>query len=336
MRDPRRHEVEHVAVDPELAVQRAHRGDRAVVDVGDEADGVVERGRRASRRRGRRSRRGSRRRRSPGSRYAAARSKPKELRCRSEALRELSARVSNWGRWGADDQRGTLNLITPDAVLRGVAAVRTGRVFSLAIPFDADGPQWDNVNMPVRTNPELNTFAVNVSFTGDTADFTTSDDAFTMGSQAATHWDALAHVGYEGKLYNDIDDAVVTAEGGAARLGIENIGPVVTRGVLLDIARLHGVDHFDDNYAITGDDLDRAAAAASVDVRARRRGARAHRADALPAAGREEALLVPVARTLDEHDRVGARPRHRRGRDRHAHVRGLSRARTRRCSCRCT
>src|SRR6476661_8695271 len=143
----------------------------------------------------------------------------------SEPLRELSARVSNWGRWGADDERGTLNLVTSEAVLRGVAAVRTGRPFSLAIPFDADGPQWDNVNMPLRSNPTLNTFAVHVSFTGDTADFTTSDDAFSMGSQAATHWDALAHVGYEGRLYNGIDDGVVTADAGATRLGVQNIGP---------------------------------------------------------------------------------------------------------------
>ena len=184
----------------------------------------------------------------------------------SEPLRELSARVSNWGRWGADDERGTLNLITHETVLRGVAAVRTGRSFSLAIPFDADGPQWDNVNMPLRTNPALNTYAVNMSFTGDTADFTTSDDAFSMGSQAATHWDALAHVGYEGRLYNGVADTVVTATGGASRLGVQSIGPVVTRGVLLDIARLHGVDHFDDNYAITADDLDRAATAAGLTV----------------------------------------------------------------------
>jgi kynurenine formamidase len=184
----------------------------------------------------------------------------------TEPLRELSARVSNWGRWGADDERGTLNLLTSETVLRGVAAVRSGRVFSLAIPFDADGPQWDNVNMPLRTNPVLNTYAVNVSFTGDAADFTTSDDAFSMGSQAATHWDALAHVGYEGRLYNGIANKAVTANGGASRLGVQTIGPVVTRGVLLDIARLHDVDHFEDNYAVTADDLDAAAGAAGLTV----------------------------------------------------------------------
>ena len=88
-------------------------------------------------------------------------------------------------------------------MLRGVAAVRAGRAFSLAIPFDQTGPQWDSKNMPERVNPELRTHTVNVTFTGDAADFTTSDDSFRMGSQAATHLDALAHVGYDGLLWND-------------------------------------------------------------------------------------------------------------------------------------
>jgi kynurenine formamidase len=181
-------------------------------------------------------------------------------------LEQLAARVSNWGRWGADDQRGTLNLIGPDAILRGIAAARRGRVFSLSLPFDKTGPQWDNVHMPERTNPELRTHTVNVAFTGDERDFTTSDDSFRMGSQAVTHWDAIAHVGYAGKLYNDTPMAVVSAEAGAARLGIENYGPVVTRGVLLDVARSYGVEHFDDAHAITGDDLEAAAGAAGTEV----------------------------------------------------------------------
>ena len=186
----------------------------------------------------------------------------------SDQLQDLARRVSNWGRWGPDDQRGTLNLIDAAAVQRGVAAARQGRVFSLAIPFDQGGPQWDNVNMPERKNPELRTYAVNIAFTGDTRDFTTSDDAFRMGSQAATHWDALAHVGYDGKLYNDTPDSVITAEHGAAQLGVEHFGPLATRGVLLDIARLHGVEYFDTNYAITGDDLEAAATKAGVGVEA--------------------------------------------------------------------
>jgi len=185
----------------------------------------------------------------------------------TDDLRQLAQRVSNWGRWGPDDQRGTLNLVTPEATRRGVATVRTGEVFSLAIPLDQTGPQWDGNGMPGRVNPELSTYAVNVAFTGDPADFTTTDDSFRMGSQAATHLDALAHVGYEGRLWNDTPDTVVT-DAGAARLGIEHDGAIATRGVLLDIARLKGVDHFAENYAITGDDLDDAAAAGAVTVEA--------------------------------------------------------------------
>jgi kynurenine formamidase len=183
----------------------------------------------------------------------------------TDELRQLAQRVSNWGRWGPDDQRGTLNLITPDAVRRGAAAVRTGEAFSLAIPFDQTGPQWDGNQMPDRVNPDLKTYAVNVAFTGDPADFTTTDDSFRMGSQAATHLDALAHVGYEGKLWNDTPNSVVT-DAGAAKLGIEHDGAIATRGVLVDIARLKGVDYFEENYAITGDDLDAATALGGVTV----------------------------------------------------------------------
>jgi kynurenine formamidase len=178
-------------------------------------------------------------------------------------LQELAARVSNTGRWGADDQRGTLNLIDEAAIKRGAAAVRQGIGFSLALPFDAEGPQTGAI--PGRDNPSHEMVLVNVAFTGDPEGFTTSDDRMAMGTQASTHWDALSHVGYGGRLYNDTPDTVVT-ELGASRLGIDAFGPVASRGLLLDVARLHGVDHFDDGYPITGDDLDACASAAGLTV----------------------------------------------------------------------
>jgi kynurenine formamidase len=180
-----------------------------------------------------------------------------------DQLRDLAARVSNTGRWGPDDQRGTLNLIDTAAVLRGIAAARQGRVFSLAIPFDEDGPQTGDI--PGRENPRRHMLAVNAPYTDDPAGFCASDDALTMGVQAATHWDSLAHVSYEGRLYNGTDAAVID-EAGAGRLGIEHFGPVVTRGVLADVARLHGVDHLDRGYAISGDDLDAALGRVGVTV----------------------------------------------------------------------
>lgn len=178
-------------------------------------------------------------------------------------LAALAERVSNRGRWGPDDQRGTLNLIDAEAVRRGAAAVRSGRVFSLALPFDADGPQTGAI--PGRDNPVHEMTMVNVAFTGDPAGFTTSDDRVALGVQACTHWDALSHAGYGGLLYNATPAEVVT-DAGAARLGIEAFGPVASRGVLLDIARLHGVDHFEDNHPITGEELDAAADAAGIVV----------------------------------------------------------------------
>jgi kynurenine formamidase len=178
-------------------------------------------------------------------------------------LKQLAAKVSNAGRWGSDDQRGTLNLIDTAAVLRGVRAARQGRVFSLAIPFDEDGPQTGAI--PGRENPERRMLMVNQPFTGDPSDFCTSDDAVSMGVQAATHWDALSHAGYEGELYNHIPfDAV--GQAGASKLGIETFGPVVSRGVLADVARVHGVDRFEDNHPISGEDLDAAMAFGGVAV----------------------------------------------------------------------
>lgn len=181
------------------------------------------------------------------------------------SLRELAARVSNWGRWGPDDERGTLNLIDAAAVRRGAACVRRGATFPLSIPMDRDGPQTDGPGSPGRLNPSLRMKYVNVSFTGDPSDFTTTDDLLELSLQAATHLDALSHVAYEGLLYNGRPAGVID-EQGASRLGIERVGPIVTRGVLLDVARLHGVDRLAAGHVIGGDDLDGALAATGLAV----------------------------------------------------------------------
>src|SRR2546430_3005198 len=67
-----------------------------------------------------------------------------------------------------------------------------------------------------------------------------NDDAVSMGLQAATHWDGLSHVSYAGRMWNGVDPADVD-EAGAHRLGVETYGPLVSRGVLLDLARAAGV-----------------------------------------------------------------------------------------------
>lgn len=179
-------------------------------------------------------------------------------------LRALGAEVSNWGRWGPDDELGTLNLIDDAAVQRGIAAARTGRRFSLAIRLDANGPQLGTI--PGRINPLHTMVAINTAYTGDTGDFCCSDDVITMGLQACTHWDALAHVSYDGLLYNGHPASSVTAERGATRCGIHKVPTLVSRGILLDVARARGEDRLPAGYPISEEDLDRAAALAGVAI----------------------------------------------------------------------
>src|SRR3954454_11725965 len=165
---------------------------------------------------------------------------------------ELARAVNNWGRWGSDDERGTLNLLTSARVAAAAALVRDGKRFSLAIPLSEDGPQLGFV--AGRTNPTRTMVAVHQPLGGDTDGVRFNDDAVQMGLQAATHWDALAHVSYAGRMYNGFAPSVVT-DAGAAPLGAERRRPVVGRGVLLDVARAAGAARVDGGVALTSDTL---------------------------------------------------------------------------------
>jgi kynurenine formamidase len=177
---------------------------------------------------------------------------------------DLAKRVSNRGRWGDDDEMGTLNLITAEATLRGARCVKKGRSFSLALPLHHGGVQTGRI--PKRINPLHTMVSVNTPFTGDRACVCLSDDMVVMGLQASTHWDGLAHVSYEDRLYNGFPASTVSAEGGATRCGIEKLKPIVTRGLLLDVARAKGVKRLEPAYPITTADLDAAVALAKVEV----------------------------------------------------------------------
>ena len=175
---------------------------------------------------------------------------------------ELADRVRNWGRWGDDDEIGTLNLVDGEAVRRGAAAVRTGTRFSLAVRLDEHSPQIGSI--PGRVNPLHAMVAINTEYQGSPDGFCTSDDIVTMGLQAATHWDALAHVSYGGRLYNGFPSSSITAEGGAVRCGISRVKSLVSRGVLLDVARALGRERLEPGHGITPAELDAAVDAAGV------------------------------------------------------------------------
>ncbi|MFF7053380.1 cyclase family protein [Streptomyces griseorubiginosus] len=181
------------------------------------------------------------------------------------AFHDIAKRVNNWGRWGADDEIGTLNLITDEVVREAVATVRTGRRVPLALPMKQEGVQTGM--MPGRVNPLHAMVQINQELFGP-GTVACSDDVVTMGLQAATHWDALTHVSHSGMLYNGRPAGTITAHGGAEFSGIDKARHVVSRGVLLDVARARGVARLDGGHAVTPEDLEAAEELAGTRVRA--------------------------------------------------------------------
>lgn len=161
----------------------------------------------------------------------------------------VADRVSNWGRWGEHDQRGTLNFVTPEVVRKGAAAVVTGEAFSLGMTLSLNGPQ-DGSPPPGRINPVRTMLAVNTPLSDSPHAARYSDDIVVTPTQTATHWDALAHTTFRGLMYNGFPDTAVDSSG-ATKLGIESAGEIVSRGVLLDVARHQGVDVLPGRFPIT-------------------------------------------------------------------------------------
>ncbi len=186
----------------------------------------------------------------------------------AQTVREWGKRYSNWGRWGADDQIGALNLITRQRVLAACALPRTGRVISCGLPFDQHGPQ---TGFAGRHNPIHVMLADGGDALSGAQDFIPggfryADDAVTMPLQCGTQWDALGHVFYDGKMYNDRDISLVTS-GGAMQNGIEHIkNGVVGRGILLDIPRARKLPWLEDGTPILPDELDRCAESVGVTI----------------------------------------------------------------------
>ncbi|MFC1409326.1 cyclase family protein [Streptacidiphilus sp. N1-12] len=182
-----------------------------------------------------------------------------------DEFRDIAKRVNNWGRWGAADEIGTLNLITPEVVRAAVATVRTGRRFTLALPLQQQGVQTGLI--PGRVNPLHTMTALNWEMFGPGA-IATSDDVVTMGLQAATHWDGLGHVSHGGRIWNNRPAASITPHEGAAFSGVEKAPPLVSRGVLLDVARARGATRLAGDHAVTPEDLEAAQELAGTAVRA--------------------------------------------------------------------
>jgi kynurenine formamidase len=178
--------------------------------------------------------------------------------------------TTNWGRWGDDDERGALNLLTPEVLLAAAASIRTGRVYSLGIPIQADGvPLLDYRGKPMRLTLQDSTDEGIYEAYGCQPGTGAHEDVMIFASHTTSHMDALIHVYEEGKHYNGVPSGAMRALSGASKLGIEKVGGFAARAVLLDLPRYFGDgDWVEPGRNITGDDLAGACAAQGVEVRA--------------------------------------------------------------------
>jgi kynurenine formamidase len=158
-----------------------------------------------------------------------------------------SLRPPAWGRWGADDDRGALNRLTPAATLRGLATVRTGTAVSLAVPLRAGQGPIAGRRPPLQhfMTRDGGDYAAGLPEKG----FGFADDSIVLATHGTTHLDALAHVWQDRQMWNGHPADLVTSHG-ARRCGIERVGPVVTRGIVADLAGPQG-PCAGDQHAIT-------------------------------------------------------------------------------------
>jgi len=187
-----------------------------------------------------------------------------------DALRTLALQVRNWGRWGPDDELGTLNYITPDTIAAACRLATTGKVFALGIPLQREGPQsgtrqrFNPIHAMFRDGGDRPRTPADVA---EMQGYGGSDDWIVMPLQSVTQWDSLAHIFYDGKMWNGYSADLVTSTGAAKNSIDKTRDKLVGRGVLLDVARHKGVRALEPGYAITVADLEATAAAAGVDVR---------------------------------------------------------------------
>jgi len=180
-------------------------------------------------------------------------------------------KYTNWGRWGKDDELGTLNFITPAKVKTAAALVRKGAVFSLAVPFDENGPQtggfgrFNPIHLMIRDgNDAIMGTTVRDFYGGKDRHLRGTDDLIIMPLQCGTQWDALSHIVHEGKIYNGYEASLVSSKG-ALRNDIARAKErLVSRGVLLDLARHRKKRWLAAGEAITGEDLEGCARAQGV------------------------------------------------------------------------
>ena len=170
--------------------------------------------------------------------------------------------VRTWGRWGAADQRGMVNLLTEGSIVAAARLVRSGLVVSLSLPLNTtSGPDCPNpAEFRMTQGHDTDAGLGEVGFAKDFVGVDYHNDGHS-------HIDALCHVSYQGTLYNGVAADSVTDQG-ASLEGIDAVKDgLVARGVLLDIPRSRGISWMEPGEHVFGHDLEFAQREQGVDIR---------------------------------------------------------------------
>ena len=174
----------------------------------------------------------------------------------------------NWGRWGDDDEVGALNFLNPYEVLRGAAAIRQGKTFTLQVPMGS--PHGDPV-WPGRTGAKRMNVMDRGMYVAGKADALAgglqyADDMMVMYLQGSSQYDALGHTWYGDQIYNGFD--AMTTVGGLSKASVLPLAErgIVGRGILIDMARFRGKEYLDRGETFNHVDLVAAAKAQGVEI----------------------------------------------------------------------
>jgi kynurenine formamidase len=178
-----------------------------------------------------------------------------------------TSRTGNWGRWGDGDERGALNLLTPEVVLRATQMCRTGKVYNLGLPVQRSGvPVFDYRGAPQRLTLTSQTDEANFAVYGAPSGLGANEDTLVIPAHNGTHVDALCHVYSDGQMYNGFSKDSFSSQGGAGHCGIEKTGGFAAHAVLADLAGHMGVECLEPGYRISGAEIEACLAAQGVSV----------------------------------------------------------------------
>jgi kynurenine formamidase len=163
-------------------------------------------------------------------------------------------------KWGAADERGAANLVTAESVLAASKLIRSGEVIELGRVLGTDMPLFGTRRFDIHTKRTGGPMGTNKRYTNE-------EVVFAEIGQVGTQFDMFSHQSIDNSHYNCFVTDEISTRNGFTKLGVEKIGSIYTRGVLIDVAAAKGVDMLEAGYEITAKDLQEAIAKQGITLR---------------------------------------------------------------------